>query len=268
MIGFFDSGIGGLTIEQEVRKLLPQYSTIYLGDGAHAPYGDKTHEELVDFTWAGAEWLFDRGAKLVIVACNSASASALSEIQREKLGPDPEKRILGIIRPTVEKLVSKGFDDVAVLSTVATKESAAYENEFKKLNPKIAIKSVSCPTWTPMIESGKVGTPEMKEEVEKDMSILKQEDPNLKAALLACTHYPYVKKDVQEALGPDVQVFEQGKIVAESLKDYLERHPEIERNLSRTEKHSYYTTGDPELSTKVAHSAFAYDVGFKYSNLA
>ena len=267
MIGFFDSGIGGLTIEQEVRQLLPEYSTIYLGDSARSPYGDRSHEELVDFTWAGAQWLFGHGAELVIVACNSASASALAEIQKEKLGPDPEKRILGVIRPTVEELVKKGFDDVAVISTVATKESGAYVHEFKKLNPDTVVSAISCPTWTPMIEAGKTGTKEMKDQVSEDMSVLKKEDPNVKAALLACTHYPYVKEDVEQALGPDVQVFDQGKIVAKSLKDYLERHPEIESKLSRTQKHSYYTTGDEVLSTKVAHDAFGYDVGFKTTTI-
>ncbi len=267
MIGFFDSGIGGLTVEQEVRKLLPQYSTVYLGDGAHSPYGNKSHEQLVDFTWAGAQWLFDHGAELVIVACNSASASALAEIQKEKLGPNPEKRILGVIRPTVEELVKEGFDDVAVISTVATKESGAYVHEFKKLNPDIVVNAVSCPKWTPMIEAGKTGTKEMKDQVNEDMRALKETDPNVKAALLACTHYPYVKRDVEDALGSDVKVFDQGKIVAESLRDYLERHPEIEEKLSRTQKHSYYTTGDDGLSTKVAHDAFGYDVGFKHTRL-
>ena len=278
MIGFFDSGVGGLTVQQEVVKRLPSYSTIYLGDNARSPYGTKTHEELVQYTWEGVQWLFAQGAELVIVACNSASASALREIQQTKLplltkegvgvvSSTTTRRVLGVIRPTVEELVKRGFDDIAVLSTEATKKSEAYPHEIHKLNPNAQVVSFACPTWASMIEAGKAGTEEMAEQVGRDMEELKRLDPDVKAVLLACTHYPYVKADVELALGPDVTVFDQGKLVAESLEDYLDRHPEIEQKLDRTQKATYYTTGDSTLSTKVAQEAFGFVVTFEHVDL-
>jgi glutamate racemase len=258
MIGFFDSGIGGLTISEKVRELLPRYDTLYLGDAANAPYGGKSHKELVDLTWAGTEWLFKQGCHLVIIACNSASASALREIQQTKLGDYPGYRVLGIVRPTVEFLAQQNFHDVLILSTEATEKSGAYVAELKKLNPDIRITSQACPRWAPMIEAGLAGTSEMREEVECTLTGVSRKHD---AALLACTHYPYVKDDVKATLGAKMQVHNQGKLVAESLRDYLARHTDIESRLEQTNRHDYFTTGDAHQAQKIAQR-FGFKVNF------
>lgn len=263
MIGFFDSGIGGLTIIEAVHERLSSYDTAYLGDTLRAPYGNKTHEELVSYTISAATWLFNHGCELVIVACNSASASALREIQQTWLPKNfPEKKILGIIRPTAEYLSSQGFKKIAILSTVATKESGAYVNEFEKINHSLHIISHACPNWAPMVERGLANTPELKIDVLKEITSLEEENPEFDAVLLACTHYPYVKNDVESTLSKKVPVFNQGEIVADSLKEYLARHSEIEAKLSKNAKYEYFTTGDPSLSSQIASERFGFEVKF------
>jgi glutamate racemase len=263
MIGFFDSGIGGLTILSAVQEKMPSYDMVYLGDMAHFPYGDKTHDQLVEYTWDGVERLFKHGCRLVIVACNSASSGALREIQRTKLAAYPNHRILGIIRPTVEALSDGTFRRVTILSTEATRKSGAYAAEFKKLNPAIFIISHACPNWASMIEAGLAGTQEMAEEVQKELMAVEKEAPNQDAILLACTHYPYVKSDVEKALHNKVPVFNQGELVAESLIDYLERHPEIESNLKKGGKRAYFTTGNAARASENASKQFGFEVEFQ-----
>ncbi len=262
-LGFFDSGVGGLTILEEVHKLMPVYDTVYLGDAARAPYGERTHDELVQFLKDGAQWLFDQDCDLVIVACNSASASALREVQQTWLPSFPGKRILGIIRPTVEALAAKNYQHILILSTEATARSAAYVHEFSKLDPHIRVSSHACPRWAPMIEEGKAGTLEMKFEVEREMLRAEAEFGRADAVLLACTHYPYVKTDVERCLDADVPVFNQGLIVAHSLKDYLARHPEFSANLSLGGNDVYFTTGSTEVASLIATERFGYDVEFR-----
>jgi glutamate racemase len=262
MIGFFDSGVGGLTILEHVRRTMPNFDTLYLGDTAHAPYGNKTHDELVQLTWAGCEWLFAQGCELIMIACNTASATALREIQQTKLGPNPERRILGVIRPTVEALADR-HRNIIVLSTVSTAASGAYVKEFEKLDPDIRVVSHACPNWAPMIEEGKAHTPEMRRDVEREVQAAESEAANYDAVLLACTHYPYVKELVEDALANDVPVYAQGELVAESLRNYLQRHPEIEKRLSKKGTHSYFTTGDPGLASRIASERFGFDVTFQ-----
>ena len=264
MIGFFDSGIGGLTIIEKVHELLPSYDTVYLGDTAHAPYGDKSHEELVAFTISASTWLFEKGCDLIIVACNSASASALREVQRGWLKENhPDKKILGIIRPTAEYLAKGDFKNIAVLSTEATKASAAYVSEFHKINPNLAIISHACPNWAPMVEQGLATTEKMRSAVAKEIASLEKENPDFDAILLACTHYPYVKDDVVASLSTKVPVFNQGEIVAESLKNYLARHAELEAKLGKNKMYEYFTTGDPIHSSEIASKKFGFAVQFK-----
>lgn len=265
-LGFFDSGVGGLTILEEVHKRLPQFDTIYLGDSARAPYGEKSHEELVQYLIEAAEWLFGQGCELVVVACNSASASALREVQQEWLPDYPGKKILGIIRPTVEALANKEFEKVLVLSTLATTKSEAYVHEFKKLNPEIEVLAHACPRWAPMVEEGKAGGLEMKFEVDREMrEALKLGTPD--AVLLACTHYPYVKNDVEQSLPANIPVFNQGLLVALSLKDYLDRHTEITQKLATTSTYEYFTTGDPVAASKIATDRFGFEVEFQPATL-
>lgn len=268
MIGFFDSGIGGLTIIEPVHELLPMYDTLYLGDTARAPYGNKSHEELVKFTIEGSAWLFERGCKLVIVACNSASASALREVQQGWLRKmHPDKRILGIIRPTVELLASADYKNIVVFSTATTKNSRAYVHEFKKINPALNIISHACPNWGPMIEQGFAGTPQMLMDIRKEISSLEKENREHDAILLGCTHYPYIKNDVEKSLTRKVPVFNQGDIVANSLKDYLERHKDLEMKLGKNHQYNYYTTGDSRVSSEIASNNFGFQIDFKNCNI-
>lgn len=264
-IGFFDSGVGGLTISEAVREALPNYNTLYLGDTMRSPYGERTHGELVEFTWQACEWLFAHDCELVIVACNSASASALREIQQQRLPKYPGKRVLGIIRPTVEELVKRGFGSILVLSTSATKKSGAYAAELNKLAPSISVTSLACPSWAPMIERGKAGTHQMRAQVEQDLADVA---PKPEAVLLACTHYPYVRIDVENALQKSVPVFDQGGLVAASLKEYLDRHPEIESQLEKMGRHEYFVTGDVKQATNTAENFFGYNVDFRRAVLA
>lgn len=266
-LGFFDSGVGGLTILEEVHKLMPAYDTVYLGDAARAPYGERTHDELVQFLKEGARWLFSRDCDLVIVACNSASASALREVQQTWLPSFPGKRILGIIRPTVEALAAKNYQHILILSTEATARSAAYVHEFSKLDPHIRVSSHACPRWAPMIEEGKAGTLEMKFEVEREMLAAEAQFGQADAVLLACTHYPYVKTDVERCLDANIPVFNQGLIVAHSLKDYLVRHPDLEAGLATDSRRLYATTGDALAASDIAAKRFGFKVEFERISL-
>jgi glutamate racemase len=266
MIGFFDSGIGGLTILDPVRKKLPEYDYMYLGDNGRAPYGDRSHTELVIFLQQGAQFLFERGCEIIIVACNSASAGALREVQRGWLKINfPEKRILGVIRPTVEKLASMDFESVLVLGTKATIKSAAYVREFQKLSSQIDVTGLICQKWASMIEVGLAEADEMKVQINKDLNTLKTK--KIDAVLLGCTHYPYVKKFVKKELyrlkGVDIEVFEQGDLVAESLVEYLKRNVKIERRLSKSGRVVYFTTGESDKVSGVAKKAFGYDIIFE-----
>lgn len=262
MIGFFDSGVGGLTISEEVHKQLPPYSSVYLGDVARAPYGNKTHEELVQYLKEGSQWLFNKGCELIIVACNSASASALREVQQIWLLQFEGKRILGVIRPSAEEVVKRGFKKVLILGTVATVNSGAYVREIYKIDPSIQITSHACPNWGPMVEKGLSGTAEMREEVFRELNQI-QNIHDFDVILLACTHYPYVASDVEEFVQGNVPVFSQGILVARSLEDYLKRHPEIDEILEKESTHTYFTTGDPDISNKIASDRFGFNVEFK-----
>jgi len=265
-IGFFDSGVGGLTVIEAVHRVLPEYDTIYLGDTARAPYGHRSHAELVEFTWQACTWLFARGCELIIIACNTASASALREIQQTRLIHHPGRRVLGVIRPTVEELAKRGYKNILVLSTEATRKSGAYAAEFEKLNPEIRVHGHACPDWASMIEAGKVGTPELKREVEREVTTAIKVAPHPSAVLLACTHYPFVKKEIAAVL-PTVPLFDQGELVAHSLKEYLKRHPEIESQLQRSSAREYCVTGPTVAAEKIAHGLFGFAVHFAHVTL-
>lgn len=266
-IGIFDSGVGGLKILTALHKRLPQYDTLYLSDSARAPYGPRTHEELVEFTWQAAERLFAHDCDLMIVACNSASASALREIQQTKLAAYPGKRILGIIRPTVEYLAEAGYINIATLSTEATRKSAAYTHEFHKINPAIQVHSQACPNWAALVEAGKAHSPEAENDVAAEISRLLENAPHTEAVLLACTHYPYLAPFIKKYLPANIQVFNQGDIVADSLANYLLRHPEIENKISQTNTQQYFCTGNPTLAKQIAHDALKINADFQGMNL-
>ncbi len=230
MIGFFDSGFGGLTILKEVARELPEFSYIYLGDNVRAPYGSLSDDIIFEYTREGVSELFRRGASLVVLACNTSSAVALRKIQQEFLPKYyPDGCVLGIIIPTVEEILD--FECVGVFATEATVLSGAYLIEGKKMNPGINIIQQACPLLVPMIESGECG--ELKITVKKYVEELFAKNENIEAVILGCTHYAIIENIFREFIPAGVKIISQGKIVAAKLKIYLEKHNERANSIDR-----------------------------------
>lgn len=246
-IGIFDSGYGGLTILNEIQRLLPHYDYLYLGDNARAPYGTRSFEIVYQFTLQAVRYLFEKGCRLVILACNTASAKALRNIQQHDLPVlDPRRRVLGVIRPTVEaleKVTRNG--NIGLVATPGTIASDSYKLEIAKLYPLYRLYSRACPMWVPLIENGESSSPGARYFIEKDLRALMEKCADIDTLILGCTHYPLIRDEIKTFLPADVRIIEQGKIVAESLKDYLQRHPEIERRCSAGGGIEYLTTEDP-----------------------
>lgn len=253
MIGFFDSGFGGLTIVHEVVQRLPQYSTIYLGDNARAPYGSRTQEEIFQFTREGVEFLFHQGADLVIVACNTSSSSALRRIQHEVLPIKyPAKRVLGVITPTIEHLDSfTEHNAVGILATQATVDSGAYVREAKKYWPHISVTQQACPLLVPMIEQGAEQS-EIRRIAKEYLDQLLNAHAQIDAVLLGCTHYALIADVIQQLVPRGMRVVSQGSLVATQLVDYLQRHPEINERLDKQGAHTFFTTGNQSEVERLA----------------
>lgn len=254
-IGIFDSGYGGLTILNKIRALMPQYDYLYLGDNARAPYGSRSYEIVYRFTWQAVSRLFDFGCPLIILACNTASAKALRTIQQHNLPhtADPTRRVLGIIRPTVEALDGLSHTKhVGVLATEGTVISRSYEIEIAKLHPHITVTQEACPMWVPLVENGEANSPGAEYFVQKHLNALYQKDSLTDTVLLGCTHYPLLRQKIEQYLPAPMQVVSQGDYVAHSLKDYLLRHPEMEKRLSQAGTTDYLTT---ENASKFSHKA-------------
>lgn len=247
-IGIFDSGYGGLTILNEIRNVLPQYDYIYLGDNARTPYGTRSFDVVYKYTLECVQHLFDMGCHLVILACNTASAKALRTIQQNDLpNIDPERRVLGVIRPTVEtieKLTNSGH--VGLLATPGTVQSESYPIEIHKINPNIQVYSQACPMWVPLIENKEHLSEGADYFVEKNLNQLLEQSNAIDSIILGCTHYPLLIPKIKKFLPANIQIISQGKIIAESLKDYLKRHPEMEKKIDENGKIEYYTTESPE----------------------
>ncbi len=243
-IGVFDSGYGGLTVLSEIRKILPEYDFIYLGDNARAPYGNRSYDVVYDFTLEAVNFLFSKGAPLVIIACNTASAKALRSIQQNDLPQiSSEKRVLGVIRPSTEEIGAlTNTKHVGILGTTGTIQSGSYEIELKKFAPEITVTQHACPMWVPLIENNRHNSNAGKMFIEEDVKALMDKDPLIDTIVLACTHYPVIKSHIQEILGSKVKVVAQGPIVAEKLVDYLSRHSEMEKMLSKNGTIRYFTT--------------------------
>jgi glutamate racemase len=253
-IGVFDSGYGGLTILQKMRERLPQYDFVYLGDNARAPYGTRSFEIVYEFTLQAVRTLFDRGCPLVILACNTASAKALRSIQQNDLpGIDASRRVLGVIRPTVEVVpqMSKS-GHVGLFATEGTIASNSYPLELKKLAPELTVTGEACPMWVPLVENGEGDKPGADYFIRQHARRLMEADPMIDTVILGCTHYPILADKIRAALPEQVHVVAQGDIVAESLADYLRRHPEMETRLSRGGQCEYLTT---ELESRFARFA-------------
>ena len=247
-IGIFDSGYGGLTILHGIRQLLPQYDYLYLGDNARAPYGPRSFDVVYEFTRQAVLRLFEMGCHLVILGCNIASAKALRTIQQNDLPKwDPTRRVLGIIRPTAE--IIGGLTDsrhVGVLATEGTIKSESYNLEIQKLYPDIQVSGVACPFWVPLVEYNEADSPGADYFVKKRIDEIMRKDPDIDAIILGCTHYPLLMPKILKYLPTGVRVVSQGEYVAESLKSYLERHPQIEKRCAQGAGVHYLTTENPD----------------------
>ena len=229
-IGIFDSGYGGLTIYDEIKRALPEYDYIYLGDNARTPYGTRSFDVVYEFTRQAVLHLFKQGCQLVILACNTASAKALRTIQQVDLPLlDPNRRVLGIIRPTVEcigELTSSRH--VGVLATEGTIKSHSYPLEIRKLFPEIEVTGEACPMWVPLVECNEFAGEGANYFVKRHIDALLARDPQIDTIILGCTHYPILIDKIREYTPKGVSLVTQGAAVAASLKDYLARHPEMD----------------------------------------
>jgi len=243
-IGVFDSGYGGLTILEDFRKRLPEYDYLYLGDNARAPYGNRSFDLVYEFTRQAVLYLFEQGCSLVVLACNTASAKALRNIQQTDLPQlDPDFRVLGILIPTVEALGSQTKTrHVGLIGTVGTIQSGSYPIEVHKLFPDIILTGEACPLWVPLVENGEYASEGAAFFVKQNLDNLFQKDPEIDTLILGCTHYPLLLPLIRRFVPKGVRIVSQGEYVSESLSSYLSRHPKMAERCSRNGKCSYLTT--------------------------
>lgn len=246
-IGVFDSGYGGLTILHGIRQLLPEYDYVYLGDNARAPYGTRSFDVVYEFTRQAVIKLFEMGCHLVILGCNTASAKALRTIQQHDLPSlDSNRRVLGVIRPTAEVIGSLTKNrHVGLLATEGTVKSESYQLEIKKFFPDIQVSGIACPFWVPLVEYNEADSPGADYFVKKRLDALAQKDSMIDTIILGCTHYPLLMPKIEKYKQPGVRIIAQGEYVANSLKDYLKRHPEMNEKCTKTSTCQYFTTENP-----------------------
>ncbi|MBK8623327.1 MAG: glutamate racemase [Saprospiraceae bacterium] len=247
-IGVFDSGYGGLTILKDIVHRLPDYDYLYLGDNARSPYGTRSFETVYQYTLQCVKWFFDKGCPLVILACNTASAKALRTIQQNDL-PNiaPSNRVLGVIRPTAEVIgeYSK-TGNVGVLATKGTVLSDSYVLEIQKFYPGIRVYQEACPMWVPLIENNEHISSGADYFIQKNVEQLIAQEKNIDTVLLGCTHYPLITNKISSYLPKGVKVISQGDIVANSLQQYLDHHPEIETRCTKGSNRVFFTTDSTE----------------------
>ncbi|MBT5933230.1 MAG: glutamate racemase [Flavobacteriales bacterium] len=261
-IGVFDSGYGGLTILSEFKKELSEHDYLYLGDNARAPYGNRSYDVVYDFTLEAVKFLKNKGCRLVIVACNTASAKALRTIQQQDLiEMDSDFRVLGVIRPTTETIGELSeTKHVGILGTEGTVNSNSYRIELKKFSPNLIVNQQACPMWVPLIESNKHLSESGKAIIKEDFFELLSKDPSIDTVLLACTHYPIIASYLQELSKDKVRIISQGPIVAKKLKDYLQRHELMNKKLSRNGTCVFLTTENHDVFNKSAESFMSMNV--------
>lgn len=245
-IGIFDSGYGGLTVFRSIFQQLPDYDYIYIGDTARAPYGNRSFQTIHQYTWECVQWLFKQGCPLVILACNTASAKALRNIQQIDLkNEDPARRVLGVIRPTAEVIGNyTKTKEIGVLGTKGTVQSGSYRIEIGNFFPDVKVYQQACPLWVPLIENGEYDKPGADYFVKQYLDQIMAQSAGIDTLLLACTHYPLIQEKIRAYLPGNIQIVSQGDIVAKSLVDYLERHPEMEASISRNNTQRFFTTTD------------------------
>lgn len=247
-IGVFDSGYGGLTILDGIRNRLPQYDYIYLGDNARAPYGTRSFDVVYEFTLQAVKKLFEMGCPLVILGCNTASAKALRTIQQQFLPKyAPDRRVLGVIRPTAEVVgsISK-TKHIGVLATEGTIKSESYKLEIEKLHPGATIVGQACPMWVPLVENNEFDKPGADYFVKDGLDKLLSQDNDIDTIILGCTHYPLLINKIKKYLPEGVALVPQGKYIAESLEDYLHRHSEMEARITKGRSCQYFTSESPD----------------------
>lgn len=243
-IGIFDSGYGGLTVYEEVVKALPDYDFIYLGDNARTPYGTRSFEVIYQYTEEAVNFLFERGCQLIIIACNTASAEALRNIQQKFLPAyDPNRRVLGVIRPSVEAIgnISKS-KVVGVLGTEGTIRSQSYVLEINKLFPEVKVIQQACPMWVPLVENHETDNEGAEFFIKREIDALLKQSSQMDTVILGCTHYPHLIDLIKKHLPDHINLLVQGTIVADSLVDYLQRHGDIDQLCTKSGKHQFFTT--------------------------
>jgi len=246
-IGIFDSGYGGLTVFRWITAFLPQYDYLYLGDNARAPYGNRSFDTVYEYTLQSVEWFFKQGCPLVILACNTASAKALRTIQQNDLAQRyPDKRVLGVIRPTAEVIAGYSRSGkIGILGTIGTINSQSYCIEINHFSPSTTVYQQACPMWVPFIENGSHIGNEMDYFIESDLKALFEQNAEIDTILLGCTHYPLIIDKIRQYVPPHVTIVSQGNIVASSLVDYLLRHPDMASRLTKNGMTEFCTTDDP-----------------------
>ena len=243
-IGIFDSGYGGLTILSEIKKELPEYDYLYLGDNARTPYGSRSFDVVYEFTLEAVKELFSRGCELIILACNTASAKALRTIQQEYLPTiDASKRVLGVIRPSIETIseITK-TNHIGILATEGTVKSNSYPIELYKIDSDIKVVQQACPMWVPIIENNKHNTDAGKLFIKEDLNELLKKDKEIDSIILGCTHYPIIKDYIESVVPKGIKVISQGAIVASKTKEYLIKHKSLEAKCSKNGIVRYLTT--------------------------
>ena len=268
-IGVFDSGYGGLTILDKIREVLPEYDYIYLGDNARTPYGTRSFEVVYEFTRQAVNKLFDMGCHLVILACNTASAKALRSIQMNDLPQiDPARRVLGVIRPTVECVgeISKN-QHIGVLATAGTIKSESYPLEIHKLFPEIQVSGTACPMWVSLVENNESQDEGADYFIRKYIDQLLSKDPQIDTVILGCTHFPILLPKIRQYIPDHISVITQGEYVAESLKDYLKRHPEMDAKCTKNGNCQFYTTEAEEKFSESASTFLKQQISVKHITL-
>lgn len=268
-IGVFDSGYGGLTVFREVLKEMPDNDYIYLGDNARAPYGIRSLETVYQFTLESVRFLFDKGCNLVILACNTASANALRNVQQRDLPVQWEnKRVLGVIRPTTERMseLSK-TGHMGLFATEATVKSESYLKEAAKYAPGLELHQKACPLWVPLIENDEIGTKAADDITERYVNSLLAQCDQIDSVLLACTHYPILTETIRKFLPDHIEILSQGEMVAQSLKDYLGRHPEMQEVCTQGQSVKFFTTDEPSEFNEKASRFFKKEVSAEQCSL-
>lgn len=268
-IGVFDSGYGGLTILHGIRQRLPEYDFMYLGDNARAPYGSRSFEVVYQFTRQAVLKLFSMGCQLVILGCNTASAKALRSIQQRDLPQwDENRRVLGIIRPTAEVIGQLTTSrHIGLLATPGTILSGSYEMEIAKLFPDIKLSGVGCPLWASIVEANEADSPGADYFVKKRIDMLMRKDPEIDAVILGCTHYPLLMSSIVKHVPTGVRIIPQGEYVANSLRDYLNRHTAMDERLTKNGTCQYFTTESEDKFEETAQIFLHEKVNVKHVDL-